>query len=307
MIRWTAAGAVPTPTTVQIRVQRSYPGRIRAGAPVPTRSMSREELLENLRYFTEGLNGPRTQPCTGLVLSGVGVASRPDIPEAITVARSLGIDWIVLHVGGEDLGDLEPARFVGLVDTLVTPVQPETGALVNVCEVITQARAQGLRVAANTVLTANALPALARAARPLAKAAPDTMTFTYPFPINGNEATSAPNPGRAMSALRPALATLDRANVKVQIKGLPACHLGPDAHRLGRTSNRYYVDADHQRGQALVFFPDVVRFHKDDACRFCSLDEACDGFFSTYLRRPGFPPLSPVDTEDGEASADQVS
>ena len=295
MIRWTAAGAVSTPTTVQVRVQRSYPGRIRAGAPVPTRSMSREELLDNLRYFTEGLEGPRTQPCSGLVLSGVGVATRPDIPEAIERARSLGIAWVVMHVGGEDLDDLAPARFVGLVDTLVTPVQPENGTLVKVCETIARARNAGLKVAANTVLTANALPSLGRAARPLAKAAPDSMTFTYPFPINGNEATSAPNPGRVMSALRPALAELDRAGVSAQIKGLPACHLGRDAHRLGRTSNRYYVDADHQTTDALVFFPDVVRFHKDDVCRFCTQNEQCDGFFSTYLRRPGFPPLRPVE------------
>ena len=295
MIRWTAAGAVSTPTTVQVRVQRSYPGRIRAGAPVPTRSMSREELLDNLRYFTEGLEGPRTQPCSGLVLSGVGVATRPDIPEAIERARSLGIAWVVMHVGGEDLDDLDPARFVGLVDTLVTPVQPENGTLVKVCETIARARSAGLKVAANTVLTANALPSLGRAARPLAKAAPDSMTFTYPFPINGNEATSAPNPGRVMSALRPALAELDRAGVSAQIKGLPACHLGRDAHRLGRTSNRYYVDADHQTTDALVFFPDVVRFHKDDVCRFCTQNEQCDGFFSTYLRRPGFPPLRPVE------------
>ncbi len=295
MIRWTAAGAVSTPTTVQVRVQRSYPGRIRAGAPVPTRSMSREELLDNLRFFTEGLEGPRTQPCSGLVLSGVGVATRPDIPEAIERARSLGIAWVVMHVGGEDLDDLAPARFVGLVDTLVTPVQPENGTLVKVCETIARARSAGLKVAANTVLTANALPSLGRAARPLAKAAPDSMTFTYPFPINGNEATSAPNPGRVMSALRPALAELDRAGVSAQIKGLPACHLGRDAHRLGRTSNRYYVDADHQTTDALVFFPDVVRFHKDDVCRFCTQNEQCDGFFSTYLRRPGFPPLRPVE------------
>ena len=297
MIRWTAAGAVPTPTTVQVRVQRSYPGRIRAGAPVPTRSMSREELLENLAFFTEGLTGPRTKPCTGLVLSGVGVATRSDIPEAIETARSKGVTWVVLHVGGEDLDSLNPERFAGLVDTLVTPVQPENGTLVDVCEAIKRAHAAGLKVSANTVLTANALPALSRAARPLAKAQPDAMTFTYPFPINGNEATSAPNPGRVMSALRPALAVLDRAGVAAKIKGLPACHLGPDAHRLGRTSNRYYVDADHQTENALVFFPDVVRFHKDDSCRFCTRNEHCDGFFSTYLRRPGLPPLRPFESE----------
>ena len=121
------------------------------------------------------------------------------------------------------------------------------------------------------------------------------MTFTYPFPINGNEATTAPSPIRVVAALGPALSTLDQAHVEARIKGLPACHLGTDAQRLGKTSNRFYVDADHQMDQALVFFPDVVSFFKDDACRFCSANDACDGFFATYLRRPGFPPLSPIE------------
>ena len=60
--------------------------------------MSAEELTENLRYFTEGMVGPRTTACTGLVLSGVGVATRSDIPGAIDMARNLGFERIVLHV-----------------------------------------------------------------------------------------------------------------------------------------------------------------------------------------------------------------
>ena len=296
MLRWTPAGAVATPTRVQIRVQRSYPGRIRAGAPVPTRSMSATELETNLRYFTEGMKGPRTASCTGLVLSGVGVASRPDIPDAIALARQLGIEHVVLHVGGEDLQRIDPNRFRDRVDTLVIPVQPESGQLVAVTRLIEQSKNAGLLIAVNTVLTSKALPSLGPAARVLSKAEPNSLTFTYPFPINGNEATTAPRPQRVMSALRSVLPTLDKAGINVQIKGLPACHLGPEAHRLAKTHNRYYVDADHQVGEALMFFPDVVRFHKGEACRFCSADPDCDGFFATYLRRPGFPPLCPVET-----------
>jgi len=297
MIRWTAAGAVANPTTIQIRVQRSYPGRIRAGAPVPTRSMSPDELTANIRFFTEGLTGPRTTPCTGLVLSGVGVGSRDDVPAAIELARSLGIESIVLHVGGEDLAALNVSRFKGSVDTLVIPVQPESGRLVDVNRVIDAARDSNLTVAANTVLTANALPALQRAARSMAKVGPDSLTFTYPFPINGNEATSAPTPPRVMSALKSVFPILDKAGIRVQVKGLPACHLGAEAVRLGKTHNRYYVDADHQAERALLFFPDVVRFHKADVCRFCTANGSCDGFFATYLRRDGFPPLQPIEDE----------
>ena len=259
--------------------------------------MSCDELEANLRFFTEGMVGPRTTPCTGLVLSGVGVASRSDIPEAIELARALGINHVVLHAGGEDVLGVSPERFKGKVDTLVLPVQPESGQVASVTRVIERAKAAGLAVAANTVLTSKALNALGPAARVLARSGADSLTFTYPFPINGNEATTAPNPTRAMSALRAVLPVLDRAGIRVQIKGLPACHLGQEAQRLAKTHNRYYVDADHQTSDALMFFPDVVRFHKSDACRFCTADAACDGFFATYLRRAGFPPLKPIEAE----------
>lgn len=294
MLAWTRAGAVTRPTTVQIRVQRSYPGRIRAGAPVPTRSMSREELLENVTYFTEGLRTPRTQPCTALVLSGVGVASRADTADAIDLARAQGVTRITLHAGVEDLGTLDVGHYAGRVDGLVLPVQPGAD-LVASARAIAAAAVLGMPVYTNTALTANALPGLSAAARLLASARPTALTFTYPFPINGGDATDVPPPPRAVAALREALQILDAAHLPATLKGLPACYLGPDAHRVRRTANRWYVDADHQRDRALLFFPDVVSFTKDEVCRFCAADGGCDGFFATYLRRPGFPPLSPLD------------
>lgn len=294
MLSWTHAGAVARPTTVQIRVQRSYPGRIRAGAPVPTRSMSTDELLDNIRYFTAGQRTPRSAPCDSLVLSGVGVASRADTLDAVALARAEGVRRLTLHVGVEDLDALDVARFAGLVDLLVVPVQPG-GDLVAGARAIRAATAACLPVSANTALTTNALPGLAAAARLLASARPSSLTFTYPFPINGGDAAEVPPPGRAVAALREALMILDSAGLPAAIKGLPACYLGPDAHRLRRTVNRWYVDADHQRDRALLFFPDVVAFHKDEVCRFCARDGACDGFFAAYLRRPGFPPLEPFD------------
>lgn len=296
MLSWTQAGAVARPTAVQIRVQRSYPGRIRAGAPVPTRSMSREELLENVRFFTAGMRTPRTTPCDTLLLSGVGVAARADTGEAIQRAREEGVRRVTLHIGVEDLPGLDVRRYAGQVDQLVVPVQPG-GDLVAGAQAIQAAVAIGLPVAANTALTANALPGLPAAARLLASARPTMLTFTYPFPINGGDTSDIPPPARAVAALREALMILDAAGLPASIKGLPACYLGNDAARLRRTANRWYVDADHQRDRALLFFPDVVSFYKDEACRFCRLDTACDGFFAAYLHRPGFPPLEPVEPD----------
>jgi hypothetical protein len=266
---------------------------------VPTRSMSDAEVAENIEYFTAGLRTPRTTPCDGLILSGVGVANRAGTPEAIALARSEGVKRVVLHVGAEDLDKLNVKRYHDLIDTLVVPVQPDLGALTVGSRAISAAREAGLRVSAHTGLTANALSSLPTVARVLAAAKPASITFTYPFPITGNDATDTPLPARVCAALRPALDVLDAAGIKTYIKGLPACHLGTDAHRLGKTGNRWYVDADHQRTDALLFFPDVVAFHKDEICRFCSADGECDGFFATYLRREGFPPLRPVDTLSG--------
>ena len=294
MLSWTSAGAVPRPTPVQIRVHRAYPGRIRAGAPVPTRSMSPDEVLDNVRYFTAGLRTPRTAPCDTLLLSGVGVASRQDTPSAIDLAHAEGISRVVLHVGAEDLDHFDVERFAHRADQLVVPVQPG-GDLVVAGRAIAAAVAAGLRVNANTVLSSNALPELAATARILASARPDHLTFTYPFPINGGDVSAVPTPQRAVAALRGALDILDAAGLPASLKGLAACYLGADAHRLRRTANRWYVDADHQREAALRFFPDVVSFYKDEMCRFCSQNGSCDGFFAAYLRRPGFPQLSPIE------------
>jgi len=295
LIAWTEAGAVERPTMVQVRVQRAYPGRIRAGAPVPTRSMDAVEIRENLRWFTERLRGPRTRPCERLVLSGVGVARREDTPGLSDAARALGISVVILHVGVEDLEGFSPALYAGRVDTVVVPVQPgPVGALGAGTRVARACRSLGVRVAVNTQLSAAALPDLPGAARAIAAAGPASATFTYPFPIAGNTASVVPGVGAVRAALDRAVPALEAAGVDVSIKGLPACYLGRHRDRVRRSANRWYVDADHQKGEALLFFPGVVSFTKDDVCRFCAADGACDGFFATYLRRSGFPPLEPL-------------
>lgn len=296
MLSWTSNGAVERPTTVQIRVQRSYPGRIRAGAPVPTRSMTQEEVLANIKYFTVDSRGPRSIPCKGLVISGVGVVGRQDIPSCVDAARDSGIEWSVLHVGGEDLELLDLGRWTGRVQAVVIPLQPDEvgGGLPAGARVVRACGEHGIRVSVNTVLNARAVDRLAAVARSILRVRPDEVTFTYPFPINGDTGSDPPPIPRTLSALREAIALLRTESIHPRVKGLPACYLGPEASLLGRSSNRWYVDADHQREQAILFFPEVVAFHKEELCRFCRAEQDCDGFFATYLRRPGFPALDPV-------------
>ena len=57
-----------------------------------------------------------------------------------------------------------------------------------------------------------------------------------------------------------AFQVLDRRNLaRERARRMPPWRPSPQARR---TTNRYYVDADHQCDEALMFFPDVVRFFK---------------------------------------------
>lgn len=296
MISWTPEGAVERPVMVQIRVQRAFPGRIRAGAPVPTRSMTQRELLANLRFFAVDMAGPRCRPCTKLVLSGVGVANRAKTPELLDQARNWGINTVVLHLGSEDLEDFDPSRFEGLVDAVVVPVQPGPAgaALLSAARVIRACRRSSIQVVANTVLSPPALQELQSAARAIADSGASRAALIYPFPIPGNNASDVAPIAATLQALEGAVSELEHAGTDITIKGLPGCYLGRLAKYIHRSANRWYVDADHQLDDAVLFFPRVVSFTKQESCRFCQVDVRCDGFFATYLQRPGFPALEPI-------------
>ncbi len=300
MLSWTEAGAVQRPETVQIRVQRSYPGRVRAGAPVPTRSMSEQELRANLRHFTIDQRGPRTAPCTALVLSGVGVLSRQDTPRVLELGRQLGLSRVILHAGNEDLGELDVSSLEGLADQLVVPLQARAGSggLEAGSQAVRACQRVGIRVSANTVLDQAAADDLQAVARTVAELRPDDVTFTFPFPQGGSGPPPPPAKPTTREAQQRAQGIMATAGVAPRVKGLPACYLGQEADALSPSSNRWYVDADHQLGKALLFFPQVVAFHKGEVCRFCSRDGCCDGFFSAWLELPGFPALEPFDAPD---------
>ena len=285
MLRWTAAGAVSAPTTVQMRLTRHYPDRLQAGAPQPDRCLSPEELRQNLHHFTQGLRGPRTRPCTGLVLSGLGLGERADLPAALDLARELGMDHIVVHASADDLlpspGHVAPAsdtRWHPRIDVLVLPCPPASRA-----EALRAALRQ--RAAPRLVCTVRLSPATVDELDALLPALidgrPDELVWTLPFPSGTPPAP--PDLTQVRAALSRAEPACAAAGIPTSIKGLPAC-LGPELQiTRRRTGNRWYVDADHQGDKALLFLPEVVRFHKSDGCRFCREDADCDGYFAEYL------------------------
>lgn len=286
MITWTSAGAVPRPSMLQIRVQRRYPDRIRAGAPQPQRSLSLAELRANLRFFTEEMRGPRSKPCTSLVLSGAGVLEREELGELLLQARQWGVEHIVLH---GSLQDLEaPLALARHLDRLVLPVggEPQRWA-----EARDRCAAAALPLSGTLSLSAATLALPAAALDALVSHPPPSLTLSYPFPQPGAEAP--PPLARVLPWLRELRLRLGPAQA-LSIKGLPHCYLEELGALAHRSANRWYVDAAHQREQAVLFFPEVVNFAKWERCRFCAADARCDGFFEQWLRLGGFPELEPL-------------
>lgn len=282
MIRWTPWGAVAEPCTLQIRVAPDFDGRVPAGAPVPSRPLTVEEIERNLLHFTG--RGPRTAPCTGLVLAGV---DRPEpLLPLVPRARTLGVEQIVLHLGsaGNGLARSELAR---AVDVRVARVShPE------------QARAltEAAPVDAVVLLDTRSLGVLDELTRALVEARVRRVVFTWP--LAGEQ---VPPATEAAEAVRPALDHLRAAGIPTGVKGIPLCTLAPppvDRERweplVWRSTNRFYVDADHQLDRALLFFPDLVRFAKADSCRWCTALEKCDGVVENWLWQGLAGPLIPL-------------
>lgn len=290
MLRWTQAGAVAAPRTVQIRVQHDFRDRIEAGAPLPPRGLDPRELVENIRYFTEGLRGPRSRPCETLVLTGAGLSTRADLGPAVLIARACGVERVVMHVDLDDLEAVAGGEHGGLADALAVRLDLRAG-LGRALQAVSAAVSRGQEVRAAVVLGAEPPAAVVEAALAVVAAGAAAVQLSYPFP----GAAEAPPPvPQAVAVVEAVAAALPEA-VGFSVKGLPACALQPSTARRGawRTPNRWYVDARHQLGAAVLFLPDVVRFAKADLCRFCALDGRCDGFFAGEHLSPGLPPLAP--------------
>ena len=107
----------------------------------------------------------------------------------------------------------------------------------------------------------------------LAQVRPERVVLSWPMHV---EAHPTP-PHEVRSWLDRVNKVFGDAGVSWELKGIAACLVGRHYGRVRRTSNRWYVDAGHQRDEALLFIPRIVRFEKFDPCRFCSEDRVCDG------------------------------
>ena len=275
VLSFTPAGAVQTPTTLQIRWQPSFAQRVEAGAPSPTRVLEADEVLANIRHFTLDRVNPRTRPINALVLSAFDPTTA-DFKRIIHAARQWGVARITGHLTPQQVDRVSHG-----LDAIAVRVR--TAA--DVRRVILHHDRHTTVVVLLDRDTEQRAGPLASA---LAQSAPDRIVFTWPFP-----------PAEPLFAAR-ATQLLDRLvshlppHVEWGLKGLTACQAPLHRDRVWRTSNRFYVDSDHQGDNALLLIPHLVDFTKPDSCRYCRRNPSCDGVPRTRWMSAYCGPLHPI-------------
>lgn len=284
MLRFTGAGVVSEPDALQIRVARHHPGRVPAGAPEPPRDLTDDEIVANIRHFTEGRRGPRSRPCTALILAGLEPGRAGRLSGVLDQAHAWGIRHVTLHadaaVAQEAVAALGP-RVSALALTLRAPTD---------ADVIASIREAGVHVAVVVLLEEGRLDAVDALLEPLAVQRPDRVVLTWPYPPLGRPAPAA----LAGATCGRALEWLTTRGLSAKVRGLPPCVVPGTEDGVHRSRNRFYVDAAHQRDDALLFHPDIVRFGRQDVCRFCSVADRCEGVPDEWLNRGLVGTLRPI-------------
>jgi hypothetical protein len=276
VIRWTTAGAVATPRALQIRVGARVDGRLRAGAPTPSRALTIDEVARNVEHFTVRREGPRARAVHTLVLSAVGDADARQLAAIVREARDHHIRRVVVHAA-RDVVAVREGPLGHAADQVVAVVDGSSDEPVP-AGVLASVPLNEATVAELPSL----LPRLASAAE---------VVFTWPFPVPGS-----PPPPPAPTCMAAVRSVAPRLTVPWGVKGLPVCVWGDDVpFAPRRTSNRFYVDAEHQLADALMFFPDVVAWAKPDTCRRCRVDVHCDGAVGAWLDQGLLPRLEPLE------------
>lgn len=268
MLRFTSAGVVRDPTTLQLRVGRSFPERMSAGAPIPGRGLTDAEIQANIQYFAVERVGPRQQGCDRLVVSAITQERLVQLAPVWRRARSVGVRHIRAHVTGTIDGPVE-----GLDELVAVLESPEQGPSVAGADLFVVPARQGRLAAAEACLR----QVLSVGGRAL---------LAWPLRAEGQPADAA-----AVRALRQRLAA---SGFDVRVSGGPVCLSGQTPEQCRPVANRWYADADHQRGDALLFHRDLVRWIKVDACRACPLQGRCSGIPSGWVDTPLHAQVRPV-------------
>ena len=242
MLSWTAAGAVPWPTTLQMRIAANNSAQMRAGAPTPTRSLSLDEIESNFIYFGQALETKRSKGSKRLTLSGAENVSAETLGAIVEMAKKHNFETIILHASANMLRSLPWNKWNGIIDILSIGLT-SVNCIVTVKEFAHRALHSNINLRISLPLRNEFINHLDRYVEDLLEINIQGLTLTYPFP---SKRTLPPPP--AMAGKAAYKAALGKKNVS--IKGLPLCLLPKGANLPQKTSNRWYVDADHQKKRA---------------------------------------------------------
>jgi hypothetical protein len=220
-----------------------------------------------------------------MVFSGSSLSLHGDLEVLVREARGFGVKRVVLHA---ESGELEQLAGRGWADEIVVSAsRPQA-----VTDLLVIGAVEGL---VTLVLPLSRevfadFPQLLEQVRCLSV---NRLVLTWPL---GGE-TPPPSSTELVDSLESGRDLLDDLTISWGIKNLPPCQFGQGGfgdEKLWRSSNRWYVDTDHQRDKALLFFPEVVRFHKGDSCRYCKWDLQCDGVLERWYRQGLTKALQPL-------------
>ena len=275
MIHWTTAGVVSTPTTVQVRVSFRSAQSFKVGANTSERTLSPSDFYRNLQYFRVGLDTPRSTPCHSLTLSGL-----PEDPsDYISILRQIpSFQYCTIHLPLTNIPWNILQNNQDLIDRLVIPLNPiSQNTIPEWAQPITQCV---------LLLTQDNLRDLTWIRKHLSNPIHQRTRLILSYPAQFSQ-QRPPTPTHLAQLLNDLALILTEREHPTLIRGIPPCLLQdspiPLTQISSKTSNRWYVDAEHQCESARLFFPDLLQFHKDDQCRFCQFSTQCDGFFLEYL------------------------
>jgi hypothetical protein len=262
MLSWTSKGAVSSPAVLQIRMNSAIGGLVAAGAPSPSRAVTLDEFYENLAYFSLR-RGSRAVPIERLVLSGI--AEDTPVGSLIEAAQKVGVTHTTLHLSAPVASQL--GNEIGHANAVVIPIFNASDVATLWAVPSDIFRIAVLQVTQRTAWEKHNLLAC------LERTPPDLIVITWPYVGEGLESLSTDQ----VVDVRKAYERLAQTAARVVIKGMPACIVDFCDEVGTKSSNRWYVDSDHQQEEAILFFPNVVRFSKAEACRFCAITSLCDG------------------------------
>ncbi len=233
---------------------------------------------------------------SGLILTGSEITLRRDLPELAQKARSAGFEHVRIQTHGMHLARANYARelveagvdefFVSVAGSdaathdEITCIPNSFSKMMRGLEIVSEI--PGTAVITNTVVTERSyrlLPAVVDALRPIG--ALTQMEFWHYFPMTEHDDKGLLADYREIVPyLAEACRRADEHGIAVEIKNVPECLLGRDAHRLENGQPQLVIDTD--------FWVEFDRngFYQCPYRQHCG-SRQCLGLTSAYVERFG--------------------